>query len=206
MIYDPTEHPLLETHKLMIGSIVPRPIAFVSTLSKDGFENLAPFSYFNGICSNPPSIMFCPARRGYDGKTKDTLNNIRDTEEFAVNIVSEDFAEQMVSTSTDFEPEVNEFEISGLTPEPCQKIAPPKVAEAKISFECKLNKIIPVGNEGPGGGFVIIGTIVLFHIDDDVYEDGYINLGKLRPIGRLAGNMYTRTTDKLEIIRKIKPD
>ncbi len=206
MIYDPTEHPLLETHKLMIGSIVPRPIAFVSTLSKDGLENLAPFSYFNGICSNPPSIMFCPARRGYDGKTKDTLNNIRDTEEFAVNIVSEDFAEQMVSTSTDFEPEVNEFEISGLTPEPCQKISPPKVAEAKISFECKLNKIIPVGNEGPGGGFVIIGTIVLFHIDDDVYEDGYINLGKLRPIGRLAGNMYTRTTDKLEIIRKIKPD
>jgi flavin reductase (DIM6/NTAB) family NADH-FMN oxidoreductase RutF len=206
MIYDPTEHPLLETHKLMIGSIVPRPIAFVSTLSKDGFENLAPFSYFNGICSNPPSIMFCPARRGYDGKTKDTLNNIRDTEEFAVNIVSEDFAEQMVSTSTDFEPEVNEFEVSGLTPEPCQKIAPPKVAEAKISFECKLNKIIPVGNEGPGGGFVVIGTIVLFHIDDDVYEDGYINLGKLRPIGRLAGNMYTRTTDKLEIIRKIKPD
>ena len=206
MIYDPTEHPLLETHKLMIGSIVPRPIAFVSTLSKDGLENLAPFSYFNGICSNPPSIMFCPARRGYDGKTKDTLNNIRDTEEFAVNIVSEDFAEQMVSTSTDFEPEVNEFEVSGLTPEPCQKIAPPKVAEAKISFECKLNKIIPVGNEGPGGGFVIIGTIVLFHIDDDVYEDGYINLRKLRPIGRLAGNMYTRTTDKLEIIRKIKPD
>ena len=206
MIYDPTEHPLLETHKLMIGSIVPRPIAFVSTLSKDGFENLAPFSYFNGICSNPPSIMFCPARRGYDGKTKDTLNNIRDTEEFAVNIVSEDFAEQMVSTSTDFEPEVNEFEISGLTPEPCQKIAPPKVAEAKISFECKLNQIVPVGNEGPGGGFVIIGTIVLFHIDDDVYEDGYINLEKLRPIGRLAGNMYTRTTDKLEIIRKIKPD
>ena len=206
MIYDPTEHPLLETHKLMIGSIVPRPIAFVSTLSKDGFENLAPFSYFNGICSNPPSIMFCPARRGYDGKTKDTLNNIRDTEEFAVNIVSEDFAEQMVSTSTDFEPEVNEFEVSGLTPVPCQKIAPPKVAEAKISFECKLNQIVPVGNEGPGGGFVVIGTIVLFHIDDDVYEDGYINLGKLRPIGRLAGNMYTRTTDKLEIIRKIKPD
>ena len=206
MILDPKELPLQETHKLMIGSIVPRPIAFVSTLSKDGFENLAPFSYFNGICSNPPSIMFCSARRGYDGKTKDTLNNIRDTEEFAGNIVSEDFAEQMVSTSTDFEPEVNEFEVSGLTPEPCQKIAPPKVAEAKISFECKLNKIIPVGNEGPGGGFVIIGTIVLFHIDDDVYEDGYINLKKLRPIGRLAGNMYTRTTDKLEIIRKIKPD
>ncbi len=206
MIIDPNKQSFADNHKLMIGSIVPRPIAFVSTKSKDGILNLAPFSYFNGVCSNPPTIMFAPARRGYDGLTKDTLNNIRDTEEFAVNIVSEDFAEQMVSTSTDFKPEVNEFEVSGLTPEPCQKIASPKVAEAKISFECKLNQIVPVGNEGPGGGFVVIGTIILFHIDDDVYEDGYINLEKLRPIGRLAGNMYTRTTDKLEIIRKIKPD
>ena len=206
MIFDPNEHSLAETHKLMIGSIVPRPIAFVSTLSKDGIENLAPFSYFNGICSNPPSIMFCPARRGYDGITNDTSNNIRDTEEFAVNIVSEDFAEQMVATATDFDPEVNEFEISGLTPDPCKFIAPPKVKEAKISFECKLNQIIPVGNEGPGGGFVVIGTVVLFHIDDDVYDNGHILLEKLRPIGRVAGNNYIRTTDQFEIIRKIKPE
>ncbi len=191
MILDPKELSLQETYKLMIGSIVPRPIAFVSTISKDGLENLAPFSYFNGICSNPPSIMFCPGRRGYDGKTKDTLNNIRDTEEFALNIVSEDFAEQMVATATDFEPDVNEFDVSGLTPEPCQEIAPPRVAEAKISYECTLNQIVPVGNEGPGGGFVIIGTIVLFHIDDDVYKDGYINIEKLRPIGRLGYNDYT---------------
>ena len=206
MIYDPEEHPLLETHKLMIGSIVPRPIAFVSTISTDGVQNLAPFSYFNGVCADPPSIMFCPDRRGYDGKTKDTLNNIRETEEFAVNIVSENFGEQMVATATDFEPDVDEFDVSGLTPEPCHKITPPKISEAKVSFECKLNQIIPVGNEGPGGGFVVIGTIVLFHIDDDVYEDGYINLEKLRPIGRLAGNKYTRTTDQFEIIRKIKPE
>ncbi len=206
MIFDPNKIPFQETHKLMIGSIVPRPIAFVSTLSKDGIENLAPFSYFNGICSNPPSIMFCPARRGYDGITKDTLNNIRDTKEFAVNIVSEDFAEQMVATATDFDPEVNEFEISGLTPDPCKFIAPPKVKEAKISFECKLNQIIPVGNEGPGGGFVVIGTVVLFHIDDDVYDNGHILLEKLRPIGRVAGNNYIRTTDQFEIIRKIKPE
>ena len=206
MIFDPNEQSLAETHKLMIGSIVPRPIAFVSTLSKDGIENLAPFSYLNGICSNPPSIMFCPARRGYDGITKDTLNNIRDTEEFAVNIVSEDFVEQMVATATDFDPEVNEFEISGLTPDPCKFIAPPKVKEAKISFECKLNQIIPVGNEGPGGGFVVIGTVVLFHIDDDVYDNGHILLEKLRPIARVAGNNYIRTTDQFEIIRKIKPE
>ncbi len=206
MILDPNELPLKETHKLMIGSIVPRPIAFVSSVSKDGTQNLAPFSYFNGICSNPPSIMFCPARRGYDGEIKDTLNNIRDTEEFALSIVSEDFAEKMVATATDFDPDVNEFDVSGLTPEACNKISPPKVAEARITFECTLNQIVPVGNEGPGGGFVVIGTVVLFHIDDDVYKDGYINLDVLQPIGRLAGNKYTRPSDQFEIIRKIKPE
>ncbi len=206
MILDPKALSLQETHKLMIGSIVPRPIAFVSTISKDGEENLAPFSYFNGICSNPPSIMFCPARRGYDGKTKDTLNNIQDTEEFALSIVSEDFAEKMVATATDFDPEVNEFDVSGLTSAGCQHISAPRVSEARITFECKLNQIVSVGNEGPGGGFVVIGTIVLFHIDDDVYKDGYIDLNTLKPIGRLAGNKYTRPTDQFEIVRKIKPE
>lgn len=206
MIIDPSEHHFNDSYKLMIGSIVPRPIAFVSTQSKDGIFNLAPFSFFNGICSNPPSILFCPARRGYDGKTKDTLNNIRDTEEFVVNIVSENLAEQMVECATDFEPDINEFDISGLTPDPCQIIAPPRVKEAKISFECKLNQIIPVGNEGPGGGFVVIGTVVLFHVDDDVYENGHILIEKLRPMGRMAGNKYIRPTDQFEIIRKIKPE
>lgn len=150
--------------------------------------------------------MFAPARRGYDGKTKDTLNNIRETDEFSVNIVSEDFAEKMVTCSTDFEPEINEFQISGLTPFPCQKIKPPLVKEARVSYECELNQIVPIGKKGPGGGFVVIGTIVLFHISEEVYENGKINLDKLRPIGRLAGNNYVRTTDRFEIVRKIKPD
>ena len=111
MIIDPENSSLQDNHRIMIGSILPRPIAFVSTQSKDGNYNLAPFSYFNGICSNPPSIMFAPARRGYDGKTKDTLNNIESTKEFVINIVSEDFATQMVSCSTDYEPEIDEFSI-----------------------------------------------------------------------------------------------
>jgi len=206
MIIDPENSSFQDNHKIMIGSILPRPIAFVSTQSKDGNYNLAPFSYFNGICSNPPSIMFAPGRRGYDGKTKDTLNNIESTGEFVVNIVSEDFAEQMVVCATDFEPEINEFTISGLTPATCMKISPPRVQEARISYECKLNQIVPVGNEGPGGGFVVIGTVVLFHIDDEVYDDGRINLDKLNPVGRLAGHTYSRTKDTFEIIRKIKPD
>ena len=100
LLFNPTELSFQESHKLMIGSIIPRPIAFVSTISKNGILNLAPFSYFNGVCSNPPTIMFAPARRGYDGKIKDTLKNIQDTNEFVVNIVSEEFVDEMVACAT----------------------------------------------------------------------------------------------------------
>ena len=206
MIFDPNEIPFQETHKLMIGSIVPRPIAFVSTQSKNGKNNVAPFSYFNGVCSKPPTIMFAPARRGWDGEEKDTLINIRDTEEFVVNIVSESFAEKMVMCATDFDSDVDEFEISGLNTADSQKIKPPRVEEAKISFECKLNQIVEIGDGSAGSGFVVIGTIVLFHIDDDIYDDGRILLNQLEPLGRLAGNWYTRLTDTLKIVRKVKPD
>ena len=206
MIIDPENSSFQDNHKIMIGSILPRPIAFVSTQSKDGNYNLAPFSYFNGVCSKPPTIMFAPARRGWDGEEKDTLINIRDTEEFVVNIVSEPFAEKMVMCSTDFDSDVDEFIESDLTPVPSQKIAPSRVGEAKVSFECKLNQIVEIGDGTAGSGFVVIGSIVLFHIDDDVYDNGRILLNKLQPLGRLAGNWYTRTTDTLKIIRKIKPD
>ena len=206
MILDPSEIPFQETHKLMIGSIIPRPIAFVSTRSKDGKNNVAPFSYFNGVCSKPPTIMFAPARRGWNGEEKDTLINIRDTEEFVVNIVSESFAEKMVMCATDFDSDVDEFEISGLTPTNSQKIKPPRVGEAKISFECKLNQIVEIGDGTAGSGFLVIGTIVLFHIDDGIYDNGRILTDKLEPLGRLAGNWYTRSTDTLKIDRKVKPD
>lgn len=206
MIFDPNEIPFQETHKLMIGSIVPRPIAFVSTKSKDGKNNVAPFSYFNGVCSKPPTIMFAPARRGWDGQEKDTLINIRDTKEFVGNIVSESFAEKMVLCSTDFDSDVDEFEMSGITPIASQKVVPPRVGESKVSFECILNQIVEIGDGTAGSGFVVIGTIVLFHIDEEVYEDGRINLEQLQALGRIAGNGYARTTDTFDIIRKIKPD
>ncbi len=206
MIYDPTEHPFLDTHKLMIGSIVPRPIALVSTISKAGINNLAPFSYFNGVCSRPPTIMFAPGRRGWDGEKKDTLVNIQDTKEFTVNIVSENIGEKMVHCSTDFNKDIDEFSISELTPLPSKKVAPSLVAESKINFECQLNQIIEIGDGKAGSGFIVIGTIVLFHIDDSVYQNGHINLDKLEPIGRVAGNEYIRSNDTLKIIRKVKPD
>ena len=206
MIYDPDNLPFQEIHKLMIGSIVPRPIAFVSTISKDGKNNIAPFSYFNGVCSSPPTIMFAPARRGWDGSEKDTLVNIRDTKEFVVNIVSESFAEKMVVCSTDYESDVDEFIVSGLNHIPSEKIISPRLSEAKISFECKLNQIVEVGDGKAGSGFIVIGTVILFHIDDSVMIDGRIDIEKLNPIGRLAGNWYTRPTDNFRIQRKIKPD
>ena len=206
MIIDPTKQSFKNNHKLMIGSIVPRPIAFVSTKSTDGILNLAPFSYFNGVCSNPPTIMFAPARRGYDGLTKDTLNNIQDTNEFVVNIVSENFVKPMVACATDYEKDVDEFEISNLTPADSLKVAPPLVKESKVSFECQLNTIVEIGKAEPGAGFVVIGTIVMFHVDDKVYKDGRIDLKELNPIGRLAGNSYTRVFDNFNVIRHIKPN
>ena len=206
MIYDPAEHPFSETHKLMIGSIVPRPIALVSTISNDGINNLAPFSYFNGVCSKPPTIMFAPARRGWDGKEKDTLINIRNTKEFSINIVSEDIGEKMVKCSTDYEEEVDEYSTSGLSPLSSKKIKPPIVSESKISLECILNQIVQIGKEDAGSGFIVIGTIVLFHIDDEVYDNGRIILDKLQPLGRVAGNGYVRSTNPFDIVRTIKPD
>ena len=206
MIYDPAEHPFSETHKLMIGSIVPRPIALVSTTSNNGINNLAPFSYFNGVCSKPPTIMFAPARRGWDGKEKDTLVNIRNTKEFSINIVSEDIGEKMVKCSTDYEKEIDEYSKSGLSPLSSKKIKPPIVSESKISLECILNQIVQIGKEDAGSGFIVIGTIVLFHIDDEVYDNGRIILDKLQPLGRVAGNGYVRSTDTFDIARTIKPD
>ncbi|MDP6418399.1 MAG: flavin reductase family protein [Candidatus Krumholzibacteria bacterium] len=206
MIIDPRETPFQDIHKLMIGSILPRPIAFVSTLSPEGVRNLAPFSYFTGVCSNPPTLAFAPARRGYSGEVKDTLVNIRENGEFVVNIVSEEFAEKMVLCSTDYEPGVDEFEVSGLTALPSQLIHPPRLGEAHVSFECELEQIVNIGDGSAGSGFLVIGQIRLFHVSDEVYEDGRIQVDRLRPLGRIAGDGYCRVTDTFEIVRKIRPD
>jgi len=205
MIIDPKKQSFQDNHKLMIGSIIPRPIALVSTISKDNIKNVAPFSYFNGVCSKPPTVMFAPARRGWDGKEKDTLKNIRQIKEFSINLVSESFVEKMVACSTDFEPEIDEFNKSNLTPISSKKIKPPIIKQSKISFECILNQIVQIGDNEAGGGFIVIGEIILFHINNEIYDNGHLNLEKYNPIGRLAGNWYTRPTDNFKVIRKIKP-
>ncbi|RMF09477.1 MAG: flavin reductase family protein [Candidatus Neomarinimicrobiota bacterium] len=206
MIIDPATQSFKDNYKLMIGSILPRPIAWVSTRSPEGVPNLAPFSFFMGVCSRPPTLAFAPAIRATDGATKDTLNNIRDTKEFGVNIVSEDLAEVMVQTSGEYPPDVDEFALAGLQPEPGQVIAAPLVKASPVRFECRLTRIIPVGDGKPGSGFVVLGEIVRFHVRDDLIQEGRIDIQALRPVGRLAGSAgYCRITDTFEIRRPPKP-
>lgn len=205
MIVDPAEHDPRNIYKLLIGSVVPRPIAFVSTVNAEGRRNLAPFSFFNAVCPNPPVVCFSPVYRpGADGRhaAKDTLRNIEQTGEFVVNIVSEDFAEAMNATSADFPPEVDEFEISGLTPAPSLIVRPPRVAEARVQMECKLLQLVRV-SERPLGACLVLGQVVRFHIDDAIVEDFRIDPDKLRAIGRMGGSTYTRTGDRFQMERPL---
>ena len=152
MIIDPKKQTLKENYKLMIGSILPRPIAFISTISKNGIHNLAAYSFFNGITGNPPSICFAPTRKSSDGSKKDTLINIEETGEFVVNVVTEEIVQQMNATAPDFPPEISEFEEVGLTPIDSQIVKAPRVKESPINLECKLMQVVEVGPPEPGGG------------------------------------------------------
>jgi flavin reductase (DIM6/NTAB) family NADH-FMN oxidoreductase RutF len=200
MIINPPEHDYRNIYKLMIGAIVPRPIAFVSTLSREGILNLAPFSFFTGVSANPPVICFSPMIRGSDGNRKETLNNIETTREFVVNIVSEDFAVQMNICSTEFPPEVDEFQQSGLTPISSDLVKAPRVKESKINLECRLLQVLHVSPK-PLGGSLVLGEVLRFHIADELWDDYRIDPNKLRPIGRMGGPTYTRTTDRFDLVR-----
>lgn len=200
MIINPAEHDYSNIYKLMVGVIVPRPIAFVSTVSDSGIPNLAPFSFFTGISANPPVICFCPMIRGSDGTRKDTIRNIEAVREFVVNIVSEEFAAQMNICSAEFPPEVNEFEMSGLTPIPSDLVKPPRVKESHISMECRLLQIVEVSAK-PLGGSIVLGEVLRFHIDDALFDNYKIDPDKLHPIGRMGGPSYTRTTDRFDLQR-----
>jgi len=200
MIVDPGAADPRNVYKLMIGAIVPRPIAFVSTISPDGILNLAPFSFFMGVCANPPVIAFAPTIRPTDGRQKDTLNNIEATREFVVNIVSEEFAEKMNQCSGEYPPQVDEFAVSGLTPVASDVVKPPRVAESKVNMECRLFQLVRISDK-PLGGSVVLGEIVRFHVDDALIDDFRIDPDKLRAIGRMGGSGYARTRDRFELVR-----
>lgn len=200
MVIDPQEAGHQNVYKLLIGAVVPRPIAFVSTISQDGVLNLAPFSFFTAVSANPPIVAFCPVRRVGANPNKDTLHNIRATREFVVNIVSEEFAEKMNACSADFPPDVDEFAASGLTPIASDLVKPPRVAESHIHMECKLYLAMEFG-ELPGSGNLVLGEVVRFHVDDAYFDDFKIDPDRLRAIGRMGGSAYSRTRDRFEMVR-----
>ena len=205
MILDPSPENAGNVYKLMIGAIVPRPIALVSSLSAEGIPNLAPFSFFTAISANPPAICFSPMVRSGDGKHKDTLNNIEATREFVVNVVSEDFAAKMNLTSPEYPPEVNEFEVSGLTPIASDLVKPARVKESRIQMECRLIQVVRVSDK-PLGGSLVIGEVLRFHCADDLEIDNFrIDPAKLKAIARMGGPTYARTTDLFDLQRPSKP-
>jgi len=183
----------------MTGLITPRPIAWVSTTSSRGHVNLAPYSFFNGVGANPPCLMFCPANKD-DGSPKDTLRNITETGQFAVNLVTEAFGESMNTTAAGYEADVDEFDMAGLEKVACQTIDVPRVAAAAATFECKLMHAMTLGT-GPGGANLVLGRITHLHVDDSLMVDGKLDLSRLATIGRMGGPEYCRTNDKFEMPR-----
>ena len=198
MTIDPASVSAANAYKILIGSIVPRPIGFISTISSGGVFNLAPFSFFNGVCGDPPVVCFAPNART---PAKDTLINIQATSEFVVNIVSEEMAEQMNLCSGNYPPEVDEFQVSGLTPVPSDIVRPPRVLESHVNMECRAMQVIEVSNK-PWGGHLVLGEVVRFHVDDAIIDSRFhIDPKKLRAIGRMGGIAYCRTRDRFEMVR-----
>jgi flavin reductase (DIM6/NTAB) family NADH-FMN oxidoreductase RutF len=197
----PSALPHASLYKILSGSILPRPIGWISTIDENGRPNLAPFSFFNVVCSNPPTILFCPMIRSINGGRKDTYRNIRANGEFVVNIVTEELAAAMNATSIEAPPEFGEFDFAKLTPAASVIVKPPRVAESPIHFECKESHIIDI-NDQPGGGSVVIGEVVHIHLAERVMiGSDKIDLSVLKPIGRLVGNLYARATDTFELER-----
>ena len=187
MIIDPSELDTHSVYKLLTGAVVPRPIAWVSTRSQDDVLNLAPFSFFTVASREPPMLAISIGpRTGGEDFAKDTLTNIRDTQEFVINVVSVELANAMHETAINHPPEVDEFSRSGVTPLPCETIKTSRVAEAKINMECVVEHILTLGSDT-----MVIGRMQRYHVEDNLIENGRIDLQKLNPLGRMAGN-YTK--------------
>jgi flavin reductase (DIM6/NTAB) family NADH-FMN oxidoreductase RutF len=198
MVIDPNELTSKQVYKLLIGSVVPRPIAWVSTVNGEGVFNLAPFSFFTVASRQPPMLCISigPGVNKRKGTIKDTLVNIRGQRDFVINIVSLPLANAMHQTSDELRPGKDEFKEAGLTPADSVEVKAPRVREATIQMECKLEKVIPIGSD-----HLVIGKLVKYHVKDHLYKDGKIDLAVLRPVGRLAGN-YTYVDHLFELPQK----
>ena len=194
MIVDPSKLTRNDAYRLMISAFIPRPIAFVSTRSRAGVDNCAPFSYSMGVSSRPMVLAVSIGSRGR--RPKDTARNILDTREFVVNVVTEAIAERMNVASGDWAEDVSEFDEAGLTPAPSEVVAPPRIAESPVNFECRLLQHLVVADNT-----VCFGEVVRLHVADDVVSNGRVDARKLRPVGRLGGAQYCRTDSIFEMIR-----
>jgi flavin reductase (DIM6/NTAB) family NADH-FMN oxidoreductase RutF len=198
MVIDPCQEETSVVYATMIRAITPRPIAWVSTVSPSAALNLAPFSYFNGVCSRPAALSICPVNKA-DGSKKDTVRNIEYKGEFVVSVVPYQWAKKMWITSAELEYEESEFEHAGLTPRPSQTISVPGVAESPIHFECELMHHVTIG-DGPLAGNLIVGRILLIHIDDAVLDaNRKIDPDKVDSVGRMGGFDYCRTTTRFSL-------
>lgn len=201
----PTQLSHSELYGILLNSVAPRPIAWVSTLSASGLPNLAPFSFFNVMCVDPPLLGFAPGLKepkagDTDGEPKDTLRNIRETREFVVNIVTYELLHAMNITSGEYPPAVNEFELAKVTPMPSQLVRPARVAESPVSFECKLHQILDF-SPAPTSGSLVIGEIISIYLGEAHLKHGKLDRDSLDLIGRMGGIQYTRTTDRIELPR-----
>ncbi|MEZ6109406.1 MAG: flavin reductase family protein [Pirellulaceae bacterium] len=200
MLIDPQTTRGADLYQYMVRLIGPRPIAWISTRSVEGVSNLAPYSFFNGVTSRPPSLVFSSVCKP-DGGLKDSLTNIVATGEFVVNVVPYSLAESMVATSRDWEAEIDEFEMCGIEATPSALVAPLRVARSPAAFECRLMQVVEVGS-GPGAASLVIGEIVAIAIDDSVLgADNFPDPAALDLIGRMGGNTYARTTDRFDLER-----
>ena len=191
---DPISLETKELHKILLSSIAPRPIAFASTIDSNGNVNLSPFSYFNVFSSNPPILIFSPSRRVRDNTTKHTLENAMETKEVVINVVNFSIVEQMSKSSIEYEKGVNEFIETGLTQVKSLLVKPPRVLESPVSFECKVQDVVSLGESG-GAGQLIIAKVVQIHIDKKfIDKNGDIDSEKLDLVARMGGDWYTRAT------------
>lgn len=196
---DPTDCTARENYKLLIGSIIPRPIAFVTSLATDGTINGAPFSFFNIVSSNPPMISIAVQRS--NGLHKDTARNILGQKEFVVHIVDEENVEQINKTAASLPPDESEINLANLTLINSQSISVPGITESKIRFECILEQVVELGDEGEKSADLIIGRIVCYHIEENLYHKGRIHQPTLKAVSRLAGSDYAKIGDVFSIER-----
>jgi len=194
----PNEIKLTDTYKLMTGLVVPRPIGWIGTTDSEGRYNLAPYSFFQCVATNPPVVLFSAGIN--DGHEKDSLINTRMTKEFTWNLVDAATAEGMNQSAAPLDRGDSEFDFAGLTPQDSDTIAAPRVLEAKASFECRVQQIMELGNK-PVTHAVVFGEVVRIHVDDDVLDGTRIDFARLDAIGRLAGNYYATTRDIFDITR-----